>query len=75
MKSNILTVSTFLTAAAAIALTPVSAAAAAMAFTAAGLLSVFLSDYGTSIQPFRVSAKIVPFQSSKATHAGMAEAA
>jgi hypothetical protein len=75
MKSNILTISTFLAATAAIALTPVSATAASMAFTAAGLLSVFLSDYGTSIKPFRASATIVPFQSSSQAQDGMADAA
>jgi hypothetical protein len=64
MKSNILLVSAVLAAIAAVFLLPVSAAAAGVAFTAAGVFSVFMSDYGRSIKPLRASAQIVPFGDS-----------
>ena len=75
MKSNILTISTFVTGTAAIALVPFSAAIAAMAFTAAGVLSVFLADYGRPIRPFQPLAQVVPFQPQQLSTAGLTEAA
>jgi hypothetical protein len=72
MKSNILTISTFLTGIAAVALVPFSATAASMAFTAAGLLSVFLADYGSSVRPSRSMAQVVAF---RAPQLSLAEAA
>jgi hypothetical protein len=75
MKSNILTISTFVTGTAAIALVPFSAAAAAMAFTAAGVLSVFLADYGSSLRPFQPMAQVVSFHAPQLSVAGLKEAA
>jgi hypothetical protein len=74
MKSNILTVSTFLAGAAAIALVPVSASAAAMAFTAAGVLSVFVADYGRTLRSFQPMAQVVAF-TAPVSAAGLSKAA
>jgi hypothetical protein len=75
MKSNILLISAVLAAIAALLLLPVNAAAAGVAFTAAGVFSVFMSDYGRSIRPVRVSAQIVPFSAAGITPARLNEAA
>lgn len=61
MKSNILPISSVLAALAAVALLPVSATAASLAFTAIGILSIFIADYGRSVAPLRAVAPVVPF--------------
>jgi hypothetical protein len=75
MKSNTLTVLGFLAAIVAFVALPVSAPAAAVAFTATGVLSILVADYGRSIEPVRVTAEVVPFQSSRRTPAGLDRAA
>jgi len=62
MNSNSLLISAFLAAIAAIALLPVSATAAGLAFTATGILTVLFSDYGRTTS-VRALAPIVPFRS------------
>lgn len=49
MKSTAITISSILVAAAAFALVSASAAAAGIAFTVVGFLSVFVADYGWRI--------------------------
>jgi hypothetical protein len=48
---------------------PVSAAAAAIAFTATGLLSVLVADYGRTLAPVRAPAEILPFDAPCASAA------
>jgi hypothetical protein len=73
MKSNSLTISAFLVAMAAVAFLPVSAAAAGLALTTTGLMSVLVSDYGRSAGP--VLAPVIPFHSPGNAAAELSEAA
>jgi hypothetical protein len=61
MKSNLLTISSILAAASAFVILPVSAAAAGITFTVAGILAVFVADYSRDIRPLSLPAEIVPF--------------
>ena len=63
MNTNSLLISAFLSAIAAIALLPVSATAAGLAFTATGIMTVLFSDYGRNLGPVQASATVVPFRS------------
>ncbi len=64
MKTKILPVIAFLTAIAAFALLPVSAAAASIAVSVTGLASLLAADYGRNIEPLDVRAPVVPFNLS-----------
>lgn len=61
MNTNSLPVIAFLAAIAAIAIVPMSAAAACFALTATGLLSTMVADYGRAKRPGLVLAPVVPF--------------
>jgi hypothetical protein len=61
MKNSTLLFTAFLATFVAILVLPVSAAAAATAFTATGLIAVLTADYGRILAPVRVPAEIVPF--------------
>ena len=61
MKTSTLPVTAFLATLVAIIALPVGPAAAAIAFTATGLLSVFAADYGRTLEPVRAPAQVVPF--------------
>jgi hypothetical protein len=56
MKSITLPVTAFLAAIAAFVLLPVSAPAAAIAFTVTGVLSILVADYGRPIEQVRLTA-------------------
>jgi hypothetical protein len=74
MKSNVLSLSTFLAAVAAIVLLPMSAAAAGVAFTVTGVLAVLVGDYGRPLQPVAPRAEVVPFPAANLS-AGLRRAA
>jgi hypothetical protein len=61
MKTNLLSISSFI---AAIALLPVSTAAAGIAFVTVGILAVFAADYGRTLAPMGARAEIIPFSSN-----------
>jgi len=61
MKNSTLLFAAFLATFVAIIVLPVGAAAAAIAFTSTGLLSVLVADYGRTLAPVRVPAEVVPF--------------
>lgn len=61
MNTNSLPVIAFLAAIAAIAIVPMSAAAACIALTTTGLLSTMVADYGRAKRPSLVLAPVVPF--------------
>lgn len=61
MKNSTLLFTAFLATFVAIIVLPVGIAAAAIAFTATGLLSVLVADYGRNLAPVRAAAEIVPF--------------
>jgi len=75
MKTNTLPLKAFLTVLMAIIFLPVGATAAAIAFTATGLLSVLATDYGRNLEPIRVPAEIVPFGAPPCRAAALCEAA
>jgi hypothetical protein len=75
MKNSTLLFSAFLATLVAIVVLPVGAAAAAIAFTATGLLSVLVADYGRSIEPVRAPAQVVPFGSPDCRAAALRRAA
>jgi hypothetical protein len=62
MKTNTLPIIAFLAAIAAVALVPVSATTACVAFTVTGLLSTLVADYGRSPRAISASAPVVPFE-------------
>jgi len=62
MNSNTLTLASASAAIAAIALLPFSSVAAGVVFVAAGLLSVFVADYGREIKPLRAEARVIRFR-------------
>ena len=66
MKHSTLLFTAFLATLVAIVVLPVSAAAAAIAFTATGLLSVLVADYGRTLAPARAPAEILPFDAPRA---------
>ena len=61
MNTRILPVIAFLAALAAFVLLPVGAVAASMTLAVAGMLSVFVADYGRTIEPVTASAEIIAF--------------
>jgi hypothetical protein len=61
MKSTLLTISSALTA---LVVLSASAAAAGILFVATGIVAVFVTDYGRTITPLRVRAKIIPLDSN-----------
>jgi hypothetical protein len=75
MKTSTLPVTAFLAVLVAIIVLPVGAAAAAIAFTATGLLSVLAADYGRSLEPVRIPAEILPFGAPARRSAALCEAA
>ena len=56
MKSSASSIGQVLAATAAIAILPLGAAAAGIAFTVVGILAVFVADYGRAIKPLGLSA-------------------
>lgn len=71
MKTHTLSIIASLAAVVAVALVPVSAAAASVALTVTGLAATMLADYG---RPARVArAPVVPFK--PAAHIGLRQAA
>jgi|HubBroStandDraft_2_1064218.scaffolds.fasta_scaffold138925_3 hypothetical protein len=62
MKTTTLPIKALLAVIAAIALVPVSPAAASIAFTVAGMAAILLSDYGREIGPLQPAADVVPFE-------------
>ena len=69
MKHSTLLFTAFLATLVAIVVLPVSAAAAAIAFTAPGLLSVLVAAYGRPLAPVRAPAAILPFDAPCASAA------
>ncbi len=61
MKTNNLPMKAFLAALGAILFVPVSAVAAAFAFTVTGVFALLLADYGRTLEPLRAEAALVPF--------------
>lgn len=61
MKTSSLPVIAFLAAITAVALLPVSVAAATLAFTVTGLLPLVLADYGAAPRPRPARAPVVAF--------------
>ena len=64
MNSIALTISSVLAVIAAIAILPVSPAAAGISLVVVGILAVFVADYGRSIKPLAIRAEIIPFNST-----------
>jgi hypothetical protein len=66
MKTNILPLIAFLAAIAAVALVPVSAAAACGAFTVTGLLATLVADYGRNRGTRPTMAPVLAFMPARA---------
>ena len=62
MKTNVLPIKAFLAALGAILFIPVSAAAAVAAFTFTGVFALLAADYGRTLEPLRVPARVIPFR-------------
>ena len=75
MKSNLLTIASILALASAFVILPVSAAAAGITFTVAGILAVFVADYSRAITPLRLPAEVVPFNAAGPMQAAFGKAA
>ena len=75
MKSNIPPIASVLAGLAAAALIPVSATAATLAFTAAGILSILVADYSRNLAPLGAQAPVVPFRTPGRVAFGLARAA
>ena len=75
MKNSTLLFTAFLATLVAIIVLPIGAAPAAIAFTATGLLSVLVADYGRSIEPIRAPAQVVPFGSPDCRATALRQAA
>jgi len=67
MKSNTLAISSALAAIAAIVILPVSTVAAGIIFVMAGILAIFVSDYGRPIKPLGLTAEVIPFNANHCT--------
>lgn len=75
MKTSTLPVTAFLATLVAIIVLPFGGAAAAIAFTATGLLSVFVADYGRNLKPVTVPAEILHFGAPECKAAAHRQAA
>lgn len=75
MKSNTLPIASFLAAVVAFVMLPMSAPAAAIAFTVTGVLAVLVADYGRNVEPLRLPAQATTFTSRHRGPAGLREAA
>jgi hypothetical protein len=75
MNNSSLPIKAFLGVLLAIILLPFGGAAAAIAFTATGLLSILAADYGRNLEPVRVTASVVPFEGPGRGPAVLSEAA
>jgi hypothetical protein len=75
MKNSTLPITAFLAVLVGIIFLPVGATAAAIAFTATGLLSVFVTDYARELEPIRVPSEILPFGAPACKAAAMRKAA
>jgi hypothetical protein len=75
MKSNTLPIASFLAAVVAFVMLPMSASAAAIAFTVTGVLAVLVADYGRDIEPLALPARAIPFVSDACTSDELREAA
>jgi len=62
MKTHTLSIIASLAAVVAVALVPVSAAAASIALTVTGLAATMLADYGRPAQPGDSAARVVAFE-------------
>ena len=63
MKTNILSTSSILAAAASLVVASVSIAGACVAFSVVGILAVFVEDYGRTINPISLPAENIQFAS------------
>jgi hypothetical protein len=61
MKTYILSTSSILAAAAALAVASVSVVASGVALTAVGILAVFVEDYGRTIKPVSLPCETIRF--------------
>jgi hypothetical protein len=74
-KISILPVIAFLAAVVAFIFLPVSAAAASIAFSVTGIVSVLAGDYGRSMEPLRAESRAIPFVAPGRPAAALREAA
>ena len=75
MKTHLLPTAAFLGFIAAPILLPVSAAAASIVLTVAGMLSIFVADYGRALEPVRAEAPAIPFPAPASARAALTAAA
>lgn len=75
MKLHLITDPSILAMSASVLVVPVSAKAAAVAFTVAGILAVVMADYGRDLKPVRVRGRQVPFEGAGSCRAELEEAA
>lgn len=75
MKTNILPITAFLAALAAVALLPVSAATASLALTVTGVLLILVADYGRSPSTLEIHAPVMPFHPAGLATASLRQAA
>ena len=75
MKTNVLHLSSFPIAVAALVIAPISPVAACLAVTVAGVLSVLVFDYGRPVAPISVPAEVIPFSAANRVPDESSEAA
>jgi hypothetical protein len=75
MRSNTLAISSALAALAAVVMLPVSTSAAGIIFVMAGILAIFISDYGRPIKTLGLRAEIVPFNATDCALVRLSDAA
>jgi len=75
MKNHLLPTVAFLGFIAASVLLPVSAAAASIVLSVAGMISIVSADYGRALEPVRFETPAIPFPSPGRPQAEMREAA
>jgi hypothetical protein len=73
MKTLLISIAALPVAIAALFFLPASSAP--LAFTVAGLLPIFVADYGRAMKPLRLPARIIPFTPAGCSAAGMSKAA
>ena len=75
MKNNSLPAVALLAAVLACVLLPVSAAAATIALSVTGILSVLAADYGRNMEPVRAKSHVIPLNEPARPPDGFREAA
>ncbi len=75
MKTNILSTSSVLAAAASLVVASVSVVAASVAFSVVGILAVFVEDYGRTINPVSLPAESIEYPSGARALPELREAA